>query len=56
MSQQETTKPRPFVVGRMLFVRIPRVGLCHMGSWGWEPCPEGFLTTHQEIAERQVTG
>jgi hypothetical protein len=46
-------KPEPFQVGDTLFVRIPTVGLCRMGAWGWEPTPEGFLSTHQEIEERR---
>jgi hypothetical protein len=55
VSQQQTTetRPEPFVVGDMLFVRIPGAGLCHMGAWGWEPTTEGFLAAHQEISERQ---
>ncbi|MFM9452220.1 hypothetical protein [Streptomyces europaeiscabiei] len=41
--------PVPFRVGSALFVRLPRTGLCRMGSWGWEPVPEGVLETYRAI-------
>lgn len=47
----EDNKPTPFRVGKQMFVRIPEVGLCHMTSCGWTPCPEGVLTFWQNFAK-----
>lgn len=45
--------PVPFKVGGTLFVRLPRIGLCRMGSWGWETNPEGVLETERAIQARR---
>ena len=42
----------PFVFGSPLFVRLPRTGPCRMGSWDWEPVPEGVLEAYRAIEAR----
>lgn len=49
----EGPRPQPFRVGTTLFVRISGVGLCRMGSWGWERCTEGLLEAARTVEENR---
>lgn len=49
----EQSTPTPFAVGKTLFARLPGAGLCRMGSWGWEPVPEGVLDAHRAVEAKR---
>lgn len=53
---QPPTEPlrQAFQVGNQMFVRLPVVGLCHLTSCGWTPCPEGVLDFHREYASSKA--
>jgi hypothetical protein len=53
MNEPIESRPQPFKVGNTMFVRIPGVGLCHMGAWGWQPCAEGYLEALHNIENRK---